>query len=82
MHENLEQAIDSITTTLTKCDFYHRIYDAFVVHMTGAALIRHPVFDTFNATLPELYADVFEVTIKAKVYFHSPNHLGRFCREL
>jgi len=77
--ENLEQAVDTITTTLTKCDFYHSIYDAFVTRMTRTALIRHPVFDTFNTTLPELYADVFEVAFKAKAYFSPTNRISK-CR--
>jgi len=77
--ENLEQAIDIITTTLTKCDFYHCIYDAFVRQMPASALVRHEVFNTFNTTLPELYADVFEVAFKTEGYFNPRSCISK-CR--
>jgi len=67
--ENLEQAMEAITTTLMKCEFYHDLYDKFVGQRTENALVHHEIFDTFKSTFPELYTDVIEVAFKARDYF-------------
>ena len=70
--ENLEQAMEAITTTLMKCEFYHDLYDKF-----ENALAHHEVFDTFKSTFPELYTDVIEVALKARDHFSSRNGIGK-----
>jgi len=37
------------------------------------------MFNTFNTTLPELYADVFEVAFKAEGYFNPRSCISK-CR--
>jgi len=78
--ENLEQAMEAITTTLMKCEFYHGLYDKFVSQRTGIALVHHEVFETFKSTLPELYADVIVVAFKARDYFSPRNGIGKCSR--
>jgi len=75
--ENLEQAMEAITTTLMKCEFYHGLYDKFVSQRTGIALVHHAVFDTFKSAFPELYTDVIEVAFKARGYFNPRNGIGK-----
>jgi len=75
--ENLEQAMEAITTTLMKCEFYHDLYDKFVGQGTENALARHKIFDTFKSTFPELYTDVIEVAFKARGYFSPRNGIGK-----
>ena len=75
--ENLEQAMEAITTTLIKCEFYHGLYDKFASQGTENALARHKIFDTFKSTFPELYTDVIEVAFKARGYFNPRNGISK-----
>jgi hypothetical protein len=81
--EELEQALDAITTSLMKCDFYHSLYDKFLrgsVDTPGGEV--HEVFNTFNKVLPVMYADAVEVVFKAKEYFRPRNGLSKCSRDL
>ena len=75
--EDLEQAMEAITTTLMKCEFYHGLYDKFASQGTGNALAHHKIFDTFKSTFPELYADVIVVAFKARDYFSPRNGISK-----
>jgi len=75
--ENLEQAMEAITTTLIKCEFYHGLYDKFVSHGTENPLAHQKIFDTFKSTFPELYTDVIEVAFKARDYFSPRNGISK-----
>jgi len=73
MLENLEQAMEAITTTLIKCEFYLGLYDKFASQGTENALARHKIF---KSTFQELYTDVIEVAFKARGYFSPRNGIG------
>ena len=65
--ENLEQAIDSIATTLLMAEFYHSLYDAFV-RKPPEIVQNVELLGSFLSVLPGLYADVIVFMVKARSY--------------
>jgi len=64
---SLDQAIETIATTLVKCEFYHRVYASFAEKYKGPADHRR-IFAEFESHLPKLYAAVVQISVKAKSY--------------
>jgi hypothetical protein len=74
--DSLEQATETIATTLVKCEFYHGLYIKFAQSRSSGALVHQKMFQHLEHHLPHLYAIVVEISFKAKRYFNPPGKLG------
>ena len=67
---SLEQATEAITTSLVKCEFYHKLYVSFAEANTQTSDSGR-IFTTLESRLPELYATVIELSVKSAEYMAS-----------
>ena len=73
----MEQAVQAITTTITNCAFYHGLYSSFAQSPKSTTLgYNKETFGALEAQLPQLYAAVIELSVKAKNYFNPPSTAG------
>ena len=68
---SLEQATEAITTSLLKCEFYHRLYVSFAETSNSQMSDSKKIFDCLEGRLPELYALVIELSVKSVAYMGS-----------
>jgi hypothetical protein len=71
--DRLEQATQAIISTLIKCEFYHNLYSAFVQNRKSSTFDYGKAFSMFEDHLPQLYAAVVELSIKAAKYINPPS---------
>ena len=73
----MEQAIQAIATTITNCAFYHGLYTSFAQSPKSTTLgYNKEMFGALEAQLPQLYAAVIELSVKAKNYWSPPSIAG------
>ena len=68
---SLDQATETITATLVKCEFYHSLYDNFAKTTDSKSLEHQNIFRVLECYLPEIYAAVIEVTVKTVAYMET-----------
>jgi hypothetical protein len=71
--DRLEQATEAISAILIKCEFYHGLYTSFASNRTPSTFDYGKAFSTFEDHLPQLYAAVLELSVKAKKYINPPS---------
>ena len=67
----LEQAIEAITISLSKCEFYHALYVSFTETGNSQVLDYNGIFSILESRLPELYAIAIEISVKSAAYMES-----------
>jgi hypothetical protein len=80
--ENLEEAMETITTTMAKGEFYYSIYASSTLSYGSQCSTSHPKETTealaaLESTLQKLYAIVIVVSVKVKAYFQPSNFVGK-----
>ncbi|KAF8247260.1 hypothetical protein K440DRAFT_629494 [Wilcoxina mikolae CBS 423.85] len=78
--ENLEEAMETITTTMAKSEFYCSIYASSILGSDGQSTKSHSKETTdalmgLASTLQKLYAAVIVVSVKARAYFQPSNFM-------
>lgn len=68
---SLEQATEAITTSLVKCEFYHKLHVSFAETGNNQSSDSGRIFTTLEGRLPELYATVIEISVKSTAYMES-----------
>ena len=78
-YDSLEQAVQAITATIANCAFYHGLYRSFAESPKSTTLgYNKETFGALEAQLPELYAAVIELSVKAKNYWKPPSVAGEY----
>ena len=73
----MEHAVQTITATITNCAFYHGLYTSFAQSPKSTTLgYNKETFGALEAQLPQLYAAVIELSVKAKDYWNPPSIAG------
>ena len=76
-YDSLEQAVQAITATIANCAFYHGLYRSFAENPKSTTLgYNTETFGALEAQLPQLYAAVIELSMKAKNYWNPPSVAG------
>jgi len=80
--ENLEEAMETITTTMAKGEFYYSIYASSTLSYSSQSSTSRPKKTTealaaLASSLQKLYAIVIVVSVKAKAYFQPSNFVGK-----
>ena len=71
--------MQAITATIANCAFYHGLYRYFAEIPKSTTLgYSKETFGTLEAQLPELYAAVIELSVKAKNYWKPPSAAGEY----
>ena len=79
-YDSLEQAVQAITAMIANCAFYHGLYKSFAESPKSTTLgYNSETFGALEAQLPELYAAVIELSVKAKNYWSPPSVAGEHC---
>jgi hypothetical protein len=73
----LELATETITNTLVKCEFYHRLYHSFTESYTSSNPDGQKMFSMFENQLPELYALVIILSVKVNAYIEPRRKIGQ-----
>ena len=73
---SLEQATEAITTSLLKCEFYHRLYVSFAETSNSQMSDSKKIFDCLEGRLPKLYAVVIELSVKSAAYMGSSSRIS------
>ena len=71
---SLEQATEAITTSLVKCEFYHKLYISFADTSRSQTSDSGGFFTILEGRLPELYATVIELSVKSAAYMESSSN--------
>ena len=71
--------MQAITATIANCAFYHGLYRSFAESPKSTTLgYNTEAFDALEAQLPELYAAVIELSVKAKNYWKPQSVAGEY----
>ena len=71
--------MQAITATIANCAFYHGLYISFTESPKSTTLgYNKETFDALEAQLPELYAAVIELSVKAKCYWKPQSVTGEY----
>ena len=78
-YDSLEQAVQAITAMIANCAFYHGLYRSFAESPKSTTLgYNKETFGALEAQLPELYAAVIELSVKAKNHWKPPSVAGEY----
>ena len=78
-YDSLEQAVQAITAVIANCAFYHGLYRSFAETPKSTTLgYNKETLGALEAQLPELYAAVIELSVKARNYWKPQTVAGEY----